>query len=190
MAQVIVTESSLENIGDAIRAKLGTSDTYKPAEMAGAIAQIHGEPVLEALSVTENGTYDPSSGKDGFSQAIVNVPNSYAAGDEGKVVDNGALVAQSSQNITANGTYDTTLKNEAVVNVPNSYSASDEGKVVDNGALVAQTSQTITENGTYDTTINNSITVNVSGGGGINRFGKAILYPTGIAVTTNAKEVV
>lgn len=117
MAQVIVTESSLENIGDAIRAKLGTSDTYKPAEMAGAIAQIHGEPVLEALSVTENGTYDPSSGKDGFSQAVVNVPNSYAAGDEGKVVSNGALVAQTSDTVTENGTYDTTLKNQITVNV-------------------------------------------------------------------------
>lgn len=117
MSKALVTETYLENIGDAIRAKLGTQDTYTPAEMAGAIAQIHGEPVLEALSVTENGTYDPSSGKDGFSQAVVNVPNSYSASDEGMVVDNGALVAQTSQNITENGTYDTTLKNEVVVNV-------------------------------------------------------------------------
>lgn len=117
MAKVIVTESYLENIGSAIRSKLGTQDTYSPSEMAGAISQIHGDPVLETLSATQNGTYNPSSGKDGFSQAVVNVPNSYAAGDEGKVVSNGALVAQSTQNITENGTYDTTLKNEVVVNV-------------------------------------------------------------------------
>ena len=166
MAQVIVTESSLENIAGAIRSKLGTQDTYKPSEMAGAIAQIHGDPVLEALNVNANGTYIPSSGKDGFSQAVVNVPNTYASGDEGKVVSGGALVAQSSQSITQNGTYDTTLKNQAIVNVPNSYSASDEGKVVDNGALVAQSSQTITQNGSYDTTLKNRVTVNVSGGGG------------------------
>lgn len=165
MAQVIVTESSLENIAGAIRAKLGTQATYKPAQMAGAIAQIHGDPVLEALNVNANGTYTPSSGKDGFSQAVVNVPNSYSSGDEGKVVSGGALVAQSSQSITQNGTYDTTLKNQAIVSVPNSYSASDEGKVVDNGALVAQSSQTITDNGTYDTTLKNQVTVNVSGGG-------------------------
>ena len=38
--------------------------------------------------------------------------------DEGKVVVNGQLVAQTSQNITANDTYDTTTKNEVVVNVP------------------------------------------------------------------------
>lgn len=166
MAQVIVTESSLENIAGAIRSKLGTQDTYKPSEMAGAIAQIHGDPVLEALNVNANGTYTPSSGKDGFSQAVVNVPNTYASGDEGKVVSGGALVAQSSQSITQNGTYDTTLKNQAIVNVPNSYSASDEGKVVDNGALVAQGSQSIIQNGTYDTTLKNQVVVNVSGGGG------------------------
>lgn len=163
MAQVIVTESSLENIAGAIRSKLGTQATYKPAQMAGAISQIHGDPVLEVLNVNANGTYTPSSGKDGFSRAVVNVPNSYSSGDEGKVVSGGALVAQSSQSITQNGTYNTTLKNQAIVNVPNSYSASDEGKVVSNGALVAQSSQTITDNGTYDTTLKNQVTVNVSG---------------------------
>ncbi len=176
MAQVIVTESSLQNIAGAIRSKLGTQDTYKPSEMAGAIAQIHGAPVLEALTANANGTYTPSSGKDGFSQAVVNVPNSYASGDEGKVVSNGALVAQSSQSINANGTYDTTLKNQVNVSVPNSYSASDEGKVVSNGALVAQSSQSITQNGTYDTTLKNQVVVNVSGGGG------------GASVTTSLEE--
>lgn len=166
MAQVIVTESSLENIAGAIRSKLGTQATYKPAQMAGAIAQIHGDPVLEELTTNANGTFTPSSGKDGFSRAIVNVANSYSASDEGKVVSNGALVGQSLQGINANGTYNTTLKNEVVVNVPNSYSASDEGKVVDNGALVAQGSQSITQNGTYNTTLKKQVIVNVSGGGG------------------------
>jgi hypothetical protein len=45
------------------------------------------------------------------------VPNSYSASDEGKVVNNGALVAQSTRSITENGTYDTTLKNQVTVNV-------------------------------------------------------------------------
>ena len=71
---------------------------------------------IETLSVTANGEYIAPSGK-AYSPVNVLVPNSYSAGDEGKVVSNGALVAQSSQNIDTNGTYDTTLKDEIVVNV-------------------------------------------------------------------------
>lgn len=40
MAQVLVNESSLEDIADAIREKKGTSDTYTPSEMARAIRGI------------------------------------------------------------------------------------------------------------------------------------------------------
>lgn len=40
MAKVLVTESYLEDIADSIRAKNGSSDTYTPAEMAIAIADI------------------------------------------------------------------------------------------------------------------------------------------------------
>lgn len=64
-------------------------------------------------SITENGTHDVT----GYASASVNVPNSYAAGDEGKVVQNGALVSQTAQTISENGTYDTTLKNSVTVNV-------------------------------------------------------------------------
>lgn len=40
MANVLVNENSLSAIADAIRQKAGTDDTYKPAEMAQAIADI------------------------------------------------------------------------------------------------------------------------------------------------------
>lgn len=40
--KVLVTESYLEDIADAIRAKTGDSDTYKPSEMAEAIMGISG----------------------------------------------------------------------------------------------------------------------------------------------------
>lgn len=40
MSQVLVTESSLQNIANAIREKSGTTDTYTPAEMASAIGSI------------------------------------------------------------------------------------------------------------------------------------------------------
>lgn len=64
-------------------------------------------------NISSNGTHNVV----GYASANVNVPNSYSASDEGKVVSNGALVAQTSDTVTQNGTYDTTLKNEVVVNV-------------------------------------------------------------------------
>ena len=73
-----------------------------------------GGTVLEPLSVTANGDYTPEAGVDGFDEVHVSVPNSYSASDEGKVVSNGALVAQTARasQITQNGTYDTTLNDE------------------------------------------------------------------------------
>lgn len=64
--------------------------------------------------ITSNGSAQDVAA---YEKVDVNVPNSYAASDEGKVVSNGALVAQTSQTIDENGTYDTTLKNEVVVDV-------------------------------------------------------------------------
>ena len=66
-------------------------------------------------SITANGT-----GIDviGYAAVDVAVPNTYAAGDEGKVVSGGALVAQTAHaEVTQNGTIDTTLNNSVTVNV-------------------------------------------------------------------------
>lgn len=72
---------------------------------------------VEELTVTENGTTTAPSGK-AYSPVNVSVPNSYSAGDEGKVVSNGALVAQTAHaTVTENGTIDTTLNNSVIVNV-------------------------------------------------------------------------
>lgn len=74
---------------------------------------------VEPLTVTANGTQTAPSGK-AYSPVTTNVPNSYGASDEGKVVSNGALVAQTAHApVTANGTIDTTLNNSVPVNVPN-----------------------------------------------------------------------
>lgn len=67
-------------------------------------------------SISSNGTHDVI----GYASANVSVPNSYSAGDEGKVVSNGALVAQGSDTVTQNGTVDTTLINSITVNVSGS----------------------------------------------------------------------
>lgn len=112
MAKVLVTEQYLDNIADAIREKNGSSETYTPAQMAGAINTLYPEP-SGSISITQNGTVDVKS----KANANVNVPNSYVAADEGKVVSSGALVEQTSRNVTMNGTYDTTENNEVVVNV-------------------------------------------------------------------------
>ena len=71
---------------------------------------------VEALTVTQNDTYTAPEGK-AYSPVTVNVPNTYAAGDEGKVVSSGELVSQSSSSVTENGTVDTTLINSLAVNV-------------------------------------------------------------------------
>ena len=80
MAKVLVNESSLTGIANAIRGKNGSTDTYKPSEMAAAITAISGgvEPTIEALSITANGTYTAPDGVDGYSPVTVNVTQSGA----------------------------------------------------------------------------------------------------------------
>lgn len=77
-----------------------------------------GDISLLTLNVTENGTTNAPSGK-AYNKVVANVPNSYGASDEGKVVSNGALVSQTAHaEVTQNGTIDTTLNNSVTVNVP------------------------------------------------------------------------
>lgn len=77
MANVLVNDLYLSDIADSIRGKLGVQTTYKPSQMANAIESISGggsTPVINSLSVTENGTYTAPSGVDGYSPITVNVP--------------------------------------------------------------------------------------------------------------------
>ena len=73
---------------------------------------------LVTLNVSQNGTTNAPSGT-AYNKVVANVPNTYAASDEGKVVSNGALVSQTAHaEVTQNGTIDTTLNNSVTVNVP------------------------------------------------------------------------
>ena len=102
------------------------------------------EPVLESLSITDNGTYTPSSGVDGYNSVEVNVPKEHH-----NVV---------SKSITSNGVYNSTgdeVWNRVDVNVPSREP-------------VLETLN-ITENGTYTPESGvdgyNSVTVNVASSG-------------------------
>lgn len=107
----------------------------------------------KTINITANGTTSHNVKAYATAEIITNVPNSYESSDEGKVVSNGALVSQTSQSITANGTYDTTTKNSVSVAVPTGITPSG--------------SQTFTENGTYDVTSLAEAVVNVASSGGL-----------------------
>lgn len=160
----------------------------------------------KTINVTENGTTATDVTYYANAKVVANVPNTYAAADEGKVVQDGDLESQTTATFEANDTYDTTTIKQvtvdvpasavdsgyvyinendtvdvvgyaqAVVDVPNTYTEYDEGKVVDDGELVAQGSATYTINSTYDTTKIKSVTVNVSGGGSPTLQTKSVSY--------------
>lgn len=69
------------------------------------------------ITITENGTITEDVRSYASAEITTTVPNSYTESDEGKVVDNGVLVSQTSATYTENDTYDTTLINSVTVNV-------------------------------------------------------------------------
>lgn len=52
MARVLINESNLQNIADAIRGKNGTQNTYTPSQMAGAISAISTGLDIKKLTAT------------------------------------------------------------------------------------------------------------------------------------------
>ena len=110
-------DADLTSVANAIRTKGGTSASLAfPNDFVSAVQAIPtgGVTPTGTKNITANGT-----GIDVYSYqyADVAVPNSYSQSDEGKVVSNGALVAQTSATYTTNDTYDTTLVNSVTVNV-------------------------------------------------------------------------
>lgn len=71
----------------------------------------------KSISITSNGTTTEDVTNYANAEITVAVPNSYTSSDEGKVVSNGALVSQTSDTVTQNGTVDTTLISSLIVNV-------------------------------------------------------------------------
>lgn len=83
----------------------------------GLITQQNLEDIADAIRGKNNSLteYKPSE----MAAAVAAIQNSYTAGDEGKVVKNGALIAQTARatDITVSGTYDTTENNSVTVHV-------------------------------------------------------------------------
>lgn len=72
MSKYIIDSETLSDIADAIRAKTSKTATMTPLEMPDEIESISGGVTVEALSVTENGTYTAPTGK-AYSPVTVNV---------------------------------------------------------------------------------------------------------------------
>ena len=75
MADYKVTDTELISIANAIRTKGGTSSQLEfPTGFVSAVQAIPtGGGVIQSLSVTQNGTYTPPSGVDGYAPVTVNV---------------------------------------------------------------------------------------------------------------------
>ena len=81
----------------------GVNDIKSSIGDVGEIVEevLVGPPTLIEKSITENGTYNASDDEaDGYSSVTVEVANSYSQADNGKVVSNQTLIAQTSYPIT------------------------------------------------------------------------------------------
>ena len=76
MSKVFIEESTLTNIGSAIREMTGKTDLIAPGDMPKEIRGIETAGTVEALTITENGTYTAPEGIDGYNPVTVNVPTS------------------------------------------------------------------------------------------------------------------
>lgn len=112
-------EDAVDNIQTGITPtgtkNINTNGTHDVTNYASANVAVPASAVDSGTkNITSNGNNQDVVG---YAAVNVSVPNSYSASDEGKVVSNGALVSQSSDTVTENDTYDTTLINSLTVNV-------------------------------------------------------------------------
>ena len=84
MAKYTINDTTLVAIADAIRSKSDTTGGIDPANMAELIEGIQtgSDPVVQPLTVTENGIYEAPDGVDGYNPVTVAI-ESGVGGDDG-----------------------------------------------------------------------------------------------------------
>ena len=112
MANTYTTLTGLFSaIANAIRAKTGGSAQIVADDFPTEIGNIPtgAAPVIESLSVTENGTYAPPSGVDGYGTVTVSVPVTGLRAEDSTAYDfaaelaNGNIAFSSSVTAALNG---------------------------------------------------------------------------------------
>lgn len=167
MPYVYTSRDNYEDIADAIRGKLGVSDTYKPGEMAAAIETISGSaPVLQTKTVsptTSQQTVSPDSGYDGLSS--VSVRAVVASGITAANIKAGTTVTVGSSNSTTSianvsGTFtsDATAAASDIVSAKTAYV--NGSKVT--GSLTFQTIYSGTSNPTSSQGANGDVYIKVA----------------------------
>lgn len=120
MAPAILTISGSGGITPTGTININTNGTHNVTTYASANVSVPASAVdtgTKSISISSNGTTTHDVVGYASVSVTANVPNSYSTSDEGKVVSSGALVSQTSDTVTANDTYDTTLINSLTVNV-------------------------------------------------------------------------
>jgi len=187
--QVLVSEATLSDIGDAIRSKLGGAATYLPEEMAAAIRSIEGGVGnLQPLEARTNGIYVPEAPVDGYSRVTVAVPTLEAEITEDAVALTGVEVSVNEQAVViANRRLVTVTKN---ITENGEYDPADDGAdaysyVTVNVPGPELGAKTITANGTYraaDDELDGYSEVTVHAGLGFEALAsKNIYFPLGLA---------
>lgn len=94
---------------DELRECIELAESLPDADSGGTA-----NPIIEPLAITENGTYTPPDGVDGYSPVSVNVP-----------IPDGYIVPSGTKTITENGTHDAKAYASVNVNVPTGGGAED-----------------------------------------------------------------
>ena len=126
MAKVLISDQYLTNIGNAIRAKNGSTNTYTPSQMAPAIEAITTMAPLQTKTITpttSEQTITPDTGYDGFSSVTIDaIPTASQAVPQVSINTETGLITATANQLegyvdagTKRGTLQLTTKGETTI---------------------------------------------------------------------------